>query len=116
MLATPYAKKLAKEKGYDLSQIPGTGPNGTVVAKDVENFVAGPKTSPMAAKLAAELGVDVSKLDVQGRVMKADVLAAGVGAAAAPAAEAAAAVESNDEKPVKVNPLRRSIAANMTNS
>ena len=50
-------------------------------------------------------------------VMKADVLAAaGVGAAAAPAAEAAAAVESNDEKPVKVNPLRRSIAANMTNS
>ncbi|MFR3922370.1 MAG: hypothetical protein ACLTYN_10840 [Dysosmobacter welbionis] len=71
----------------------------------------------MAAKLAAELGVDVSKLDVQGRVMKADVLAAaGVGAAAAPAAEAAAAVESNDEKPVKVNPLRRSIAANMTNS
>ena len=117
VLATPYAKKLAKEKGYDLSQIPGTGPNGTVVAKDVENFVAGPKTSPMAAKLAAELGVDVSKLDVQGRVMKADVLAAaGAGAAAAPAAEAAAAVESNDEKPVKVNPLRRSIAANMTNS
>ena len=80
VLATPYAKKLAKEKGYDLSLIPGTGPNGTVVAKDVENFVAGPKTSPMAAKLAAELGVDVSKLDVQGRVMKADVLAAaGVG-------------------------------------
>ena len=60
VLATPYAKKLAKEKGYDLSQIPGTGPNGTVVAKDVENFVAGPKTSPMAAKLAAELGGEVS--------------------------------------------------------
>ena len=114
VLATPYAKKLAKGKGYDLSLIPGTGPNGTVVAKDVESFVAGPKTSPMAAKLAAELGVDVSKLDVNGRVMKADVLAAaGVGAAAP--AEAAAA-ESNDEKPVKVNPLRRSIAANMTNS
>ncbi|MFR3922371.1 MAG: E3 binding domain-containing protein [Dysosmobacter welbionis] len=46
MLATPYAKKLAKEKGYDLSQIPGTGPNGTVVAKDVENFVAGPRPAP----------------------------------------------------------------------
>ena len=115
VLATPYAKKLAKEKGYDLSLIPGTGPNGTVVAKDVESFVAGPKTSPMAAKLAAELGVDISKLDVNGRVMKADVLAAAGVGAAAPAAEAAA-VESNDEKPVKVNPLRRSIAANMTNS
>ena len=110
VLATPYAKKLAKEKGYDLSQIPGTGPNGTVVAKDVENFVAGPKTSPMAAKLAAELGVDVSKLDVQGRVMKADVLAAAAPAAAAPAQG------SNDLPPVKVNPLRRSIAANMSAS
>ncbi len=59
MLATPRAKKLAKDKGYDLHDIPGTGPNGVVVARDVENFVAGPKTSPMAAKLAAELGVDV---------------------------------------------------------
>lgn len=116
--ATPFAKKLAKEKGYDLSLIPGTGPNGTVVAKDVESFVAGPKTSPMAAKLAAELGVDVSKLNVQGRVMKADVLAAAGVGAAAPAAEAPAAapVNDNDEAPKKVNPLRRSIAANMVNS
>jgi pyruvate dehydrogenase E2 component (dihydrolipoamide acetyltransferase) len=57
----------------------------------------------MAAKLAAELGVDVSKLDVQGRVMKADVLAAAGAAApaAAAAAPAAAAVESNDEAPVR---------------
>ena len=121
VLATPYAKKLAREKGYDLSLIPGTGPNGTVVARDVEGFTAGPKTSPMAAKLAAELGVDVSKLDVNGRVMKADVLAAAgaATAAAAETAEAAPAVPAagnDDEKPVKVNPLRRSIAANMTNS
>ena len=126
VLASPAAKKLAKEKGIDLVSIPGTGPKGRITLEDVEAYLAKPqpaegeagqKTSPMAAKLAAELGVDVSKLDVQGRVMKADVLAAaGVGAAAAPAAEAAAAVESNDEKPVKVNPLRRSIAANMTNS
>lgn len=116
VLATPRAKKLAKEKGYNLHDIPGTGPNGVVVARDVENFTAGPKTSPMAAKLAAELGVDLSKLDVQGRVMKADVLsAAGAGA---PAVEAAAcgSCESNDLPPVKVNALRRSIAANMTAS
>ncbi len=118
VLATPYAKKLAKEKGYDLCTIPGTGPNGTVVARDVESFVSGPKTSPMAAKLAAELGVDVSALDVNGRVMKADVLAA-AGRSAAPvqaAASAAAPADGNDEAPRKVNPLRRSIAANMTNS
>lgn len=44
--------------------------------------------------------------------MKADVLAAaGVGADAS-----ALPVCDNDEAPIKVNPLRRSIAANMVNS
>ena len=118
VLASPAAKKLAKEKGYDLSAIPGTGPDGRVTLEDVENFTSGPKTSPMAAKLAAELGVDVNKLAVDGRVMKADVLtAAGVSAAEpAPAAAPAAVKGSNDLPPVKVSPLRRSIAANMAAS
>ena len=124
VLASPAAKKLAKEKGIDLVSIPGTGPKGRITLEDVEAYLAKPqpaegeagqKTSPMAAKLAAELGVDVSKLDVQGRVMKADVLAAAAPAAAAPAA-AAPAQGSNDLPPVKVNPLRRSIAANMSAS
>lgn len=124
VLASPAAKKLAKEKGIDLASIPGTGPKGRITLEDVEAYLAKPqpaegeagqKTSPMAAKLAAELGVDVSKLDVQSRVMKADVLAAaGVGAAAP--APAAPAQGSNDLSPVKVNPLRRSIAANMSAS
>lgn len=91
-----------------------------MVAKDVENFTAGPrvKTSPVAAKMAAELGVDVASLGADGRVMKADVLAAaGAAAPAAPAAPAAAAAPGlNDEAPKKVSPLRRSIAANMANS
>lgn len=114
VLAMPFAKKLAKEKGYDLAAIPGTGPNGVILARDVENFTAGPKTSPMAAKLAAEYGVDVSKLDAKGRIMKADVLAAVQGGALQ--AAAAAETEGNDLPPVKVNPLRRSIAANMVAS
>jgi len=119
VIASPAAKKLAKEKGYDLAAIPGTGPGGRIVLQDVENFVAGPKTSPMAAKLAAELGVDVSKLAVDGRVMKADVLAAAGKTAAAEPAPAAAPTPvqgSNDLPPVKVSPLRRSIAANMAAS
>ena len=68
VLASPYAKKLAKEKNYDLSLISGTGPKGVVLARDVESYIAGPKTSPMAAKLAAEYGVDVSSIDVKGRM------------------------------------------------
>lgn len=121
ILASPAAKKLAKEQHVDLALLTGTGPKGRITLEDVQTYLADPKaaepaaqvkTSPLAAKLAAELDVDVSKIDVPGRVMKADVLAAaGVGADAS-----ALPVCDNDEAPIKVNPLRRSIAANMVNS
>ena len=127
VLASPAAKKLAKEKGVDLALIAGTGPKGRITLEDVEAYLTAPKadesaaevkTSPLAAKLAEELGVDVSKIQTDGRVMKADVLTAAGVCTAAPTAEAAPAISTgdNDEAPVKVNPLRRSIAANMTNS
>ena len=121
ILASPAAKKLAKEQHVDLALLTGTGPKGRITLEDVQTYLADPKaaepaaqvkTSPLAAKLAAELDVDVSKIDVPGRVMKADVLAAaGVGADAS-----ALPVCDNDKAPIKVNPLRRSIAANMVNS
>ena len=127
VLASPAAKKLAKEKGVDLALVAGTGPKGRITLEDVEAYLTAPKagepaaevkTSPLAAKLAEELGVDVSKIQTDGRVMKADVLTAAGVCTAAPAAEAAPAISAgdNDEAPVKVNPLRRSIAANMSNS
>ena len=127
VLASPAAKKLAKEKGVDLALVAGTGPKGRITLEDVEAYLTAPKanepavevkTSPLAAKLAEELGVDVSKIQTDGRVMKADVLTAAGVCTAAPAADAAPAISTgdNDEAPVKVNPLRRSIAANMTNS
>lgn len=127
VLASPAAKKLAKEKGVDLALVAGTGPKGRITLEDVEAYLTAPKadepaaevkTSPLAAKITEELGVDVSKIQTDGRVMKADVLAAAGVCTAAPAAEAAPAISAsdNDEPPVKVNPLRRSIAANMANS
>ncbi|AHM60112.1 pyruvate dehydrogenase complex dihydrolipoamide acetyltransferase, long form [Flammeovirgaceae bacterium 311] len=36
--ASPLARKMAEEKGYTLSQIKGTGPDGRIVKKDVEDF------------------------------------------------------------------------------
>lgn len=39
--ASPLAKKLAKDKGYDISQISGTGENGRVTRRDVENYKPG---------------------------------------------------------------------------
>ncbi len=38
VFASPLAKKLANEKGFNLAQIKGTGENGRITRKDVENF------------------------------------------------------------------------------
>lgn len=77
VLATPCAKKRAKEKGIDLSLISGTGPDGIIVLKDVDEFRSGPKNHTHGRQsLQAENGVDIGALKVDGRVRKADVLAA----------------------------------------
>ncbi len=39
VFVSPLAKKIAEEKGYDLSQIQGSGENGRVIKRDVENYV-----------------------------------------------------------------------------
>ncbi|MCH9620689.1 MAG: Dihydrolipoyllysine-residue acetyltransferase component of pyruvate dehydrogenase complex [Chlamydiia bacterium] len=36
-LASPLAKKIAAEKGFDLNVVRGTGPNGRIIAKDLES-------------------------------------------------------------------------------
>lgn len=44
--ASPLAKKVASEKGIDLSQIPGSGDGGRIVKKDVDDFK--PSAAPAA--------------------------------------------------------------------
>ncbi|GEO06917.1 dihydrolipoamide acetyltransferase component of pyruvate dehydrogenase complex [Adhaeribacter aerolatus] len=51
ILASPLAKKIAEEKGIDLNQVKGSGDNGRIVVKDVENFV--PAAKPAAAPTQA---------------------------------------------------------------
>lgn len=43
--ASPLAKKLAAEKGIDISQVPGSGDGGRIIKKDVDSYVpaAAPK-------------------------------------------------------------------------
>uniref|UniRef100_A0A3P9KFP1 Dihydrolipoamide acetyltransferase component of pyruvate dehydrogenase complex n=1 Tax=Oryzias latipes TaxID=8090 RepID=A0A3P9KFP1_ORYLA len=48
VFASPLAKKLAAEKGIDLAQVSGSGPDGRVTRKDIESFVP-PKAAPAAA-------------------------------------------------------------------
>uniref|UniRef100_A0A8D1WF13 Acetyltransferase component of pyruvate dehydrogenase complex n=1 Tax=Sus scrofa TaxID=9823 RepID=A0A8D1WF13_PIG len=39
LFVSPLAKKLASEKGIDLTQIKGTGPDGRIIKKDIDSFV-----------------------------------------------------------------------------
>lgn len=101
VLATPYARKLAKDAGIDLALVSGTGYNHRVVGKDVEAYKASSKVriSPTAAKVAAELGVNPADVHAERRIMKADVLqAAGVQPAPAVANVPAAAAVAPEKK------------------
>ncbi|XP_054853776.1 dihydrolipoyllysine-residue acetyltransferase component of pyruvate dehydrogenase complex, mitochondrial [Eublepharis macularius] len=70
VVISPLAKKLAAERGIEISQVKGTGPDGRITKKDVESFVpakaaparapeAAPVTTPAAAAAAAPLPTGV---------------------------------------------------------
>ncbi|XP_016151532.1 dihydrolipoyllysine-residue acetyltransferase component of pyruvate dehydrogenase complex, mitochondrial-like [Sinocyclocheilus grahami] len=48
VFASPLAKKLAAEKGIDIAQVTGTGPDGRLTRKDIDSFVP-PKPTPTPA-------------------------------------------------------------------
>ena len=50
LFVSPLAKKIADEKGINLSQVQGTGENGRIVKRDVENFT--PSTAVSNASVA----------------------------------------------------------------
>jgi len=51
--ASPLARRIARERGIDLTNVAGTGPEGRVVAEDVERAAA--SGAPMPAAPAAEV-------------------------------------------------------------
>ncbi|XP_054989792.1 dihydrolipoyllysine-residue acetyltransferase component of pyruvate dehydrogenase complex, mitochondrial [Sorex araneus] len=48
VFASPLAKKLAAEKGIDITQVKGTGPEGRIIKKDIDSFVPS-KAAPAPA-------------------------------------------------------------------
>ncbi|XP_008303919.1 dihydrolipoyllysine-residue acetyltransferase component of pyruvate dehydrogenase complex, mitochondrial [Stegastes partitus] len=48
VFASPLAKKLAADKGIDLAQVSGSGPDGRITRKDIDSFVP-PKAAPAVA-------------------------------------------------------------------
>ena len=53
IFATPLARRIAADKGLDLTQIQGSGPHGRIVKADVEGATAAPKAATAAAPAAA---------------------------------------------------------------
>ncbi|WP_348799324.1 pyruvate dehydrogenase complex dihydrolipoamide acetyltransferase [Flavobacterium adhaerens] len=54
ILASPLAKKIASDKGIQLSQVKGTGENGRIVKSDIENFTPSVVASNAPASSAPE--------------------------------------------------------------
>ena len=46
--ASPLARRIARERGVDLAQVVGTGPEGRVIAEDVEKAAIRPAAGPAA--------------------------------------------------------------------
>lgn len=114
VLATPYAKKLAKDAGIDLATIA----NGQILrGKDVEEAVAAHKqvaATPLAKKYAEANGVDLASVSgsgVNGKVRKDDVLGA-----LQSAAPARAASGSREAVHIPHTATRKAIARNMLTS
>ena len=88
--ASPLARRLARERGIDLSTLTGSGPGGRIVEEDVLSLqaptaaAAAPaisdsevRASPIARRLARERGIELSKIPGTGpggRVGEEDVL------------------------------------------
>ncbi|MCC0080040.1 MAG: pyruvate dehydrogenase complex dihydrolipoamide acetyltransferase [Rhodobacter sp.] len=53
VFATPLARRIAADKGLDLSTIAGSGPHGRIVKADVEGATAAPKAAASAPAAAA---------------------------------------------------------------
>ena len=87
ILATPRARRLAEEKSLDLSELEGSGPAGAIVVRDLEQYLKdleaqepdaeGVRATPLAMRMAGELGVDLEPVKGSGpagRITKSDLL------------------------------------------
>ncbi len=63
IFASPLAKKIAADKGIDLSQVKGTGENGRITKADVENFTpsAQPTAVPQSIKTVSQPTIAVGQ-------------------------------------------------------
>ncbi|EYD74431.1 Dihydrolipoamide acetyltransferase component of pyruvate dehydrogenase complex [Rubellimicrobium mesophilum DSM 19309] len=102
VFASPLARRIAGEKGIDLSAVKGSGPNGRIVKADVEGF----KPSAAAAAQPAAPTPAASQPALAAEAPKA---------APAPTADAILRMyEGREIEEVKLDGMRKTIAARLT--
>jgi pyruvate dehydrogenase E2 component (dihydrolipoamide acetyltransferase) len=60
IFASPLAKKMAQDRGIDLSLVKGSGENGRIVKKDIENYTPSAKPQAPATPTTAESAPSVA--------------------------------------------------------
>src|SRR5205085_10679346 len=60
--ASPLARRVARERGIELSSLTGTGPDGRIVAEDVERGEAAKPAAPAAAPSGEIESVPLTKI------------------------------------------------------
>lgn len=79
VFASPLAKTLAAQLGYSLGSIPGTGPNGRIVAADVREFVPPVQAAGTVAATAPSAAVPAAGAAAAPRVTPAPAPIPGAG-------------------------------------
>ncbi|WP_321391115.1 pyruvate dehydrogenase complex dihydrolipoamide acetyltransferase [Emcibacter sp.] len=66
VFASPLARRIAEQQGYDISAISGSGPHGRIVKRDVEAFKPGAKSSAAAVAMGGvDMGVDAPYQEIK---------------------------------------------------
>lgn len=125
IVATPSARRLAREAHLELVLVPGSGPGGRVSEDDVRRYLEQLEqvlVTPAARKLASEQRLDLLRLTGSGpggRIVEADVLSAAglIAAVPEPLAQAQSAPAApTGESPIAFAGMRQMIAENMVAS
>ncbi|WP_405605521.1 2-oxo acid dehydrogenase subunit E2 [Polaribacter sp. Asnod1-A03] len=70
VFASPLAKKIASDKGYNLADITGSGENGRIIKKDVENFTPVAKVEAAAPLVSGSTSNVESSEEVKNSQMR----------------------------------------------
>ena len=120
VFSSPRARLRAEENGVDIAAVPGSGPDGLVVERDVQNYIANqPTVTPLAANQARIQGIDLSGLTgtgPNGKITTEDLHIASAAVEPAPAAEPIPGQLTRGTRTEAMSGMRKAISRNMLTS